>query len=169
VTEPHVLAHVETGLPGRLLRASRPGRGFRGSQGRVENPVVLPWIEGVVAALGGDDPVPEVHYVCLLGRKAKGRSEIAGFYDARAPWETSTAPLFEDWLNEVAAGRARFVVHHFPTVDRAPIPRDVVEEVGRCLRELLGSGHLVVLGCSAAERRSREILAGMGWDDAPEG
>ncbi|MFM7734572.1 MAG: hypothetical protein ACKPBU_01130 [Alphaproteobacteria bacterium] len=161
--EPHLLLVVETGLPGRLVRVSRPGRGARGSQGRVEEAVVSRWIDAVVAALGARGAERPVHYVCLLGTKSKGRSEIAGFYDARAPWESSTAPLFEDWLNEIAGARSRFVVHHFATVDGEPIPEDVVDQVCRRLRELLAEGNLVALGCSAAERRSRDILDRLGW------
>ncbi|MBU6281637.1 hypothetical protein KGQ64_05295 [bacterium] len=166
--EPFLLARVETGLPGRLVRVSRPGRGACGSQGRVGPEVVGDWVDAVVGALGvgSDDPAPEVHYVCLLGRKEKGRSEIAGFYDARAPWETAAAPLFEDWLNGIAAGRARFVVHHFATIDGDPVSRSVLDEIGACLHDLLSAGRPVLLGCSAALRRSREVLDHLGWTGA---
>jgi len=165
VTEPYLLAPVATGLPGRLFRVSRPGRGAHGSQERVGDEAIGAWVDSIVAAFG----VPEVraagtiHYVCLLGRKRKGRAEVSGFYEARAPWETSSKPLFEDLLNQVADGRARFRVHHFPTVDGEPLPPRVAGEVHEVLLRLLGEGALVVVGCSAAERRSVEVIEKARW------
>lgn len=164
MTEPHLLVAVPTEFPGRLLRVSRPGRGACGSQERVSDEAVIAWVEAVREGFGiGSDEILDVEYVCLLGTKRKGRSEIAGFYPARAPWETSDAPLFEDFLNRVAAGRARFRVHHVPTVDGDALPPEVVGRAEPLLRRRLETGGLVLVGCSAAERRSVELLRAIDW------
>jgi hypothetical protein len=153
-------------MPGRLYRVARPGRALGRAQ-LVSNDVVRAWIGKVAtdlrtAGLLGDNQV--VHYVCLLGWRADGRSEIADQYDARGPHdagEEATVPrlLWQDFLNGLSGGRLRFVVHHFPTTDGRPVPDRVEAGAATRIRELLQAGCTVLVGCSAAIERTGQVLA----------
>ncbi len=165
--EPKCFEKVETSLEGRgkLFRVSRPGRGERGSDARVSNDVVSEWIRGVCAELieEGASGVLEIHYVCLLGKKRNGRREIADFYDARGPDDPEDWPTFEELLNALAKGRAVFKVYHVPTVDQEEVPSVVKETVRKLLEKLLAEGHTVLIGCSAAQQRTMEVLQSCPW------
>jgi hypothetical protein len=167
VTEPYCFTAVEFGVPGHLYRVARPGRAVCGSSSRVPNDVVSEWLDAVHerlrrAKLDTGEPI-EVDYVCLLGRKKEkgekqGLREIADFYDARAPEDHSEQPLFEDLLNRLAHGRMLFRLHHFPTTDGRPVPVWQAEAIGDRIVQLLSTSRIVLVGCSAAEIRTMEVL-----------
>lgn len=165
--EPYLFEKIETALSavGRLFRVSRPGRGKCGSDARVSNDVVEEWIDGVCAALRGENASDrlQIHYVCLLGKKRDGRREIADFYDARAPDDREERPTFEELLNRLAGGRAVFTLYHFPTVDHEPVPGEVKEKVRKLLEELLARGRTVLVGCSSGKGRTMEVLRSCRW------
>jgi hypothetical protein len=167
VTEPYCFTAVEFGLSGHLYRVARPGRAACGSSSRVPNDVVSEWLDAVHerlrrAKLDTEEPI-EVDYVCLLGKKKEkgekqGLREIADFYDARVPEDCNDKPLFEDLLNRLAHGRMIFRVHHFPTTDGRPVPVSQAEAIADRIVELLSTNRIVLVGCSAAEIRTVEVL-----------
>ena len=165
MSEPSVFAAVETDLPGRIFRVSRPGRGTCGSKGCVSEEVIRTWMDGVWRHL--DVPATPkpllVDYVCLLGKKKDGRREIWDFYPARAPDDPPERPLFEDVLNRLGGGRMSLRVHHVPTVDHEAVEPAVVAKVETLLRALLQADRVVLIGCSAAQGRTMEILEAIKW------
>ncbi len=154
--EPSVFERV-AGRPGdRLFRVARPGRATCGSSGRVPHEVVDEWVQAVARNLAdADSEVPQVvDYVCLLGRKRDGKSEIAGFYDVETPGENG----FEALLNQFGAGQIQFRLHHFPTTDHEEVPAGTADAVIARLEALLGEGRTVLIGCSAARGRTVDVL-----------
>jgi hypothetical protein len=161
VSEPYAFEEVEAPGSGSLFRVARPGRATCGGNGKVPSSVVGEWIDGISArlttALGHSGPLV-VDYVCLLGRKPGGQSEIADFYPARGPLDGGDAPTFEAFLNQLGAGRVEFHVHHFPTTDHEEVSEDVIDAVIARLDALLKDGRTVLLGCSAAQSRTGEVV-----------
>jgi hypothetical protein len=131
----------------------------------VSEPVIRSWLDGVWRKIGAaaDRQPFAVDYVCLLGTKKDGRREIWDFYPARAQSDPPERPTFEQLLNRLDPGRVRFRVHHVPTVDHQPVPHSVIAEVARLLQNLLKGHNTVLIGCSAACGRTREVLAGIEW------
>ena len=160
--EPYNFQRVTHPLPGHLYRVSRPGRSL-GSEVQVPGTAVREWIDGVAATLDEDGYGTEIAYVCLLGRKRDGRREIADFYDARGPNDgddrpTLAKPVWQEYLNRLAAGRLLFSVEHYPSVDQVDLPARLVDEVAARLRTLLLGGRTVLVGCSSAVGRTGQIL-----------
>ena len=156
---------VPAGLRGRLYRVARPGRSL-GPDAFVNDAVVREWVKGIARKLTSDGSLPPgetVDYVCLLGRKGGGRREIADFYNARGPQDgddliTSSKPVWESYLNELADGELKFVVHHIPTVDGVVLQPEQLRELCPMLVDLLGQGRTVLLGCSSASGRTGDVL-----------
>jgi protein-tyrosine-phosphatase len=156
---------VPAGLRGRLYRVARPGRSL-GPDASVSDAVVREWVKGIARQLTSDRSLPSgetVDYVCLLGRKGEGRREIADFYNARGPQDgddliTSSKPAWESYLNELADGELKFVVHHFPTVDGVVLHPEQLHEIRQMLSDLLAQGRTVLLGCSSATGRTGGVL-----------
>jgi hypothetical protein len=156
---------LPAGLRGRLYRVARPGRSL-GPDASVNDAVVREWVKGIACNLTSDGSLPAgetVDYVCLLGWKGGGRREIADFYNARGPQDgddliTSSKPAWESYLNELADGELKFVVHHVPTVDGVVLQPEKLRELCQMLSDLLGQGRTVLLGCSSASGRTGEVL-----------
>jgi hypothetical protein len=156
---------VPAGLRGKLYRVSRPGRSL-GSDASVSDAVVREWVKGIASRLMRDESLPAgetIDYVCLLGRKPGGRREIADFYNARGPQDgndpiTRSKPTWESYLNELADGKVKFVVHHFPTVDHDDLNQEQLREICQLLFDLLAQGKTVLVGCSAAMGRTGDVL-----------
>lgn len=169
VSEPCRLSSekVPAGLPGKLYRVARPGRSL-GPDARVRDDVVREWIEGVAHRLTSDGALlagGTIDYVCLLGRKDSGRREIADFYNARGPQDgddliTTSSPTWERYLNDLAGGQVRFVLHHVPTVDGVDLQPLQLREIRQLLSSLLTQGKTVLVGCSSAMGRTGEVLRG---------
>ncbi len=104
-----------------------------------------------------------VDYVCLLGKKKDGRREIWDFYPARAPDDPAGRPTLEEVLNRLGRSRMSLRVHHVPTVDHDAVEPAIVVEVESLLRVLLQTDRVVLIGCSAAQERTMEILGAIMW------
>jgi hypothetical protein len=132
----------------------------------VNDAVVREWVKGIALKLRSDGSLPAgetVDYVCLLGRKRGGRREIADFYNARGPQDgddliTCSKPAWETYLNKLADGELKFVVHHVPTVDGVVLQPEQLREPCQMLSDLLGQGRTVLLGCSLASGRTGDVL-----------
>jgi len=164
IGEPKVLEEIPTDFSGRLFRVARPGRGWCGKDGAVPAPVVGVWARAVAArVVGTSGPSSAViHYVCLLGQKGDGRREIPTFYAARGPDDPGDAPLFEDFLNNLAPANIRFRLHHFPATDDAEVSDKNLAAITTLVGDLLNAGNLVLVGCSAGEGRIRQVLRALG-------
>ncbi|MBI3768223.1 MAG: hypothetical protein HY271_06965 [Deltaproteobacteria bacterium] len=171
MSEPYTFEEVDVLSSGRLFRVARPGRATCGANGKVPPSVVAQWIDRIstrlTTALGHSGPFA-VDYVCLLGRKPRGQSEIADFYPARGPLDGGDAPTFEAFLNQLGAGRVEFRVHHFPTTDHEGVTQDSADAVIQCLDTLLASGRTVLVGCSAAQGRTMEVLRAFNRGAPPQ-
>lgn len=157
--EPSVFERVVRRPGDRLFRVARPGRATCGSSGRVPREVVEEWVQAVAANLAdSNDGIPQVDYVCLLGRKRDGKSEIAGFYDVETAEDAGVGQSFEVLLNQLGAARIQFRLHHFPTTDHEELPAGTANAVIARLEALLGEGRTVLVGCSAAQGRTMDVL-----------
>jgi hypothetical protein len=167
VSEPSRLSleKVPAGLPGTLYRVARPGRSL-GPDAWASDAVVCEWVKGVAHRLMSAGSLlvgGTIDYVCLLGWKRSGRREIADFYNARGPQDgddliTTLRPTWERYLNELADGEVKFVVHHVPTVDGAGLQPPQVREIRQILSDLLAQGKTVLVGCSSAIGRTGDVL-----------
>ena len=72
---------------------------------------------------------------------------------------TSSTPTWESY-HELAAGELMLVVHHVPTVDHVNLPPEQLREIRQTLSDLLTRGRIVLVGCSAAMGRTRDVLRG---------
>ena len=160
--EPFLFEGVSASGPGTLFRVSRPGRAVCGSEGRVPDEVVAECVgnvgKRVQAACGLAEPI-EIHYVCLLGRKPNGKREISGYYTAGGPDDGGKEPSFESLLNRLGEGKVLFHLHHFPTTDQSLVPEETLTAACTCIERLLRAGHVVLIGCSAAQGRTVKVLA----------
>lgn len=160
------LERVPDGLPGTLYRVARPGRSL-GPDARVSDAVVREWVKGVAHRLTSDGALlfgGTIDYVCLLGWKGGGRREIADFYNARGPQDgddliTTSRPTWEGYLNELADGEVKFVVHHIPTADGVGLQALQLREIRQILSDLLARGKIVLIGCSSAIGRTGDVLS----------
>lgn len=169
MSEPHRLSleTVSANLPGKLYRVARPGRSL-GPDAPVSDAVVREWVKGIARRLTGDGSLlvgETIDYVCLLGRKDRGRREIADFYNARGPKDgddliTSSKPSWESYLNELGDGSVRFVVHHFPTVDGVGLEPAQLRQIQQLISNLLAQGRTILVGCSSAIGRTGAVLRG---------
>jgi len=138
----------------RLFTCGRPGRATYGAKRiHVDNATIDKWVNGLPKA-------DVLHIISLLGRKPDGFSEF-GYYPFRSSKESGTKPTFQEWLNE-RYGR-RFVVHEFPTEDLKPIPPQVLEDVKRCLLDLIEKGSTIVVVDSGGARRSASACKAIGY------
>jgi hypothetical protein len=158
------LEKVPAGLPGTLYRVARPGRSL-GPDERASDAVVREWVKGVAHRLMSDGSLlvgGTIEYVCLLGRKKdSGHREIADFYNARGPQDgddLASRPTWERYLNDLADGEVKFVVHHVPTVDRVDLQPLQLREICQILSDLLAQGKTVLVGCSSAIGRTGDVL-----------
>lgn len=159
------LEKVPVGLTGTLYRVARPGRSL-GPDARANDAVVREWVKGVAHRLTSDGSLlvgGTIDYVCLLGRKGSGRREIADFYNARGPQDgddviTASRPTWERYLNDLADGEVKFVVHHVPTADGVSLQPLQLREIRQILSDLLAQGRTVLIGCSSAIGRTGDVL-----------
>ena len=110
------------------------------------------WVRGLPAA-------EVLHIVSLLGQKKGHYSEFA-YYPFRSSKETGDKPTFQEWLNK-RYGR-RFVVHEFPTTDAMGIEPHVLTDAKRCVIELLGGNHTVLVIDSAGSERTSRVCEAVG-------
>jgi hypothetical protein len=133
---------------GRLFTCGRPGRATFGTERRqIDNSTVDEWVSGLPGA-------ETIYIVSLLGHKPRGYSEFE-YYPFRSSKESGEKPTFQEWLHE-HYGR-RFVVHEFPTIDRTGIAPEVLTAAKRCVIELLGRDHTVLVVDSAGAERTARV------------
>lgn len=138
---------------GWLFTCGRPGRATFGTARRaIGEATVDQWVNGL--------PATEVlHIVSLLGHKLRGYSEFE-YYPFRSSKEAGDKPTFQEWLDEHYG--KRFVVHEFPTMDMTGITPEVLSAAKRCVIELLGGNHTVLVIDSAGAERTARVCEAVG-------
>lgn len=138
---------------GRLFTCGRPGRAtFKRERRPIGDTTIDEWVRGL--------PKAEVlHIVSLLGQKKDHYSEFE-YYSFRSSKEAEDKPTFQEWLDQ-KYGR-RFVVHEFPTTDAMGIEPDMLKDAKRCVIELLGSNHTVLVIDSAGSERTSRVCEAVG-------
>jgi hypothetical protein len=140
---------------GRLFTCGRPGRALFLTERRpIGEETIDLWIRGLPT-------FNPIHLVSLLGRKKgkNGHSEFE-YYPFRSVHETGDKPTFQEWLNNRYG--PRFVVHEFPTTDRAGVPEVTRASAAACIKELLAQGHVVLLIDSAGAERTARVREHIG-------
>lgn len=142
------------GRGGRLFTCGRPGRGTFGRAKRlIDEDTIDRWVKGL--------PTGEPLYiVSLLGKKKDAFSEF-GYYPFRSSKEKGNKPTFEQWLDN-RYDRC-FVLHEFPTVDAQGIPADVLQDITKCVSELIEKGRTVVIVDSAGAERTSRVCEALGY------